>query len=298
MSRELMESLARQADAGGALFDDRASAVVEPARARVRRTRRLRAAGTAGAAALVVAAGVVGATMLGGDGSPLAPAGPAPTATPHAALTAEDLMTNIEVMRRTFENAPGQLAAVCSMEPRDNPWSAQAQAEFMTLYTDCARMWVPGTNLLVFEAATLRIDDTGVTADWEVRNISDVALVLDPAASTVALSAPEGVDVTPWVSDHRYAGTPLWLPDNMLGVVLSSGSAPQVVEGGETLSGTQRFEVGQQVDGEPDMIAMIIAGEITPSLSVQLRVPPQQDPGTTELFFHLETDLLVAARDE
>ena len=286
MSRELMESLARQADAGGALFDDRASAVVEPARARVRRTRRLRAAGTAGAAALVVAAGVVGATMLGGDGSPLAPAG-----TRGDALMAEDVLALSRAAVGPESTGPGQEIAHCVVDPRDNPWSAQAQAAFMTLAMDCGRAFAGDAPLVQMTTTSLASDGNGVMVEWEVRNSSDQPLRLDPAGSAVAVMVvSEDVELTPWVSGNIYVGPPVRHQDNTLGVVLESGSAPLTLAPGDTLSGAEYIPTGQQVEGVPDAVAMIVAGELTPAIAVQLRVAPAGEPSTSEVFLHVESD--------
>lgn len=286
MSRELMESLARQADAGGALFDDRASAVVEPARARVRRTRRLRAAGAAGAAALVVAAGVVGATMLAGGESPLAPAG-----TRGDALMAEDVLALSRAAVGPESTGPGQEIAHCVVDPRDNPWSAQAQAAFMTLAMDCGRAFAGDAPLVEMTTTSLASDGSGVMVEWEVRNASDQPLRLDPAGSAVAvMGMSEDVELTPWVSGNIYVGPPVRHPDNTLGVVLRSGSAPLTLAPGDTLSGAEYIAAGQQVEGVPDAVAMIIAGELTPTVAVQLRVAPAGEPSTSEVFLHVESD--------
>ncbi|WP_062528878.1 hypothetical protein [Demequina rhizosphaerae] len=276
MSNELMESLARQAETGGALYDGRGGvddAVVAPARRRVRRARTMRAAGTLGVTALVLAGGVAAALEWQGGRDRVAPAITSVPHTPDAihGITADDLRAT-EAARTRGETLPGQAAAVCTYDEVTNPFSGDVGG----VAYNCPAVWIGDAPLLDLSAAATVEPDGAVDVTWTLINVSDEALVVDRDAITLGLLAePDAIVESTTGGDDTTVALSLWTSDAERFVSAQSGTEPVSLEPGETLDGGSLLlpqTLGETtVDG---MVEAMADGTLDPTVTLQVRIPP------------------------
>ncbi|WP_062312578.1 hypothetical protein [Demequina rhizosphaerae] len=295
MSNELMESLARQAETGGALYDGRGGvddAVVAPARRRVRRARTMRAAGTLGVTALVLAGGVAAALEWQGQRADVAPA---ITDVPDApdevtGITSDDLLTDTAARTRG-ETLPGQAAALCSYDETANPFSGDVGG----VAFNCPAVWVSDAPLLDLSASATVEPDGAVDVTWTLTNVSDDALVVDRDAITLGLlTEPDAIVESTTGGDDTTVALSLWTSDSERFVSAQSGTEPISLEPGETLDGGSLLlpqTLGETtVDG---MVEAMADGRLDPTVTLQVRIPPAGLGWATDELF-LETSATVA----
>ncbi|WP_062515848.1 hypothetical protein [Demequina gelatinilytica] len=286
MSNELMESLARGADAGGDLFDSRVSSVVDPARSRVRRARTMRGVGLAGAATVAAVGIAVGASTLGGRGTDVAPADPTPTGT---ALTANDLRWDT-APRVRGEAGTGQAAVECTFDHvKANPWS---DGHSGSVTDDCAALWVGDAPVLEVGEATVEIaGDGAVTVRWTVSNASDTAITVDPAATTLLFGTdPDAVSTGISLVDDATVALGPWSDDTTRHVTMDGDTSPMRLEPGGTFSGTSLLSP-DDLDGPglPSLLDDLTSTTGQATITVQVRIPPAGAVSTSELFLEAET---------
>ncbi|WP_062463952.1 hypothetical protein [Demequina soli] len=295
MSNELMESLARQAESGGALYDTRPvdDAVVAPARRRVRRARTMRAVGTVGVTALVLAGVTAAALQWDGGRHHVAPALPTQDATP--ALRADDLLHGMSTRVRG-ETSTAQAATVCYLADGKNPWVEDNYKVSTTVFDNCPAMWIGTSHLIELESTTVVVGGGGsIRVEYLVTNTSSDPLMIDPVGSTVALlTAPDAVVTLPSTADGQYVGTSLWQSDTTRSAEMGGDSGPIRLEPGAHYEGATTY-TAQVLRGSDanDIAQRFSAGELDATVTVQLRIAPDGTPGTRELF--LEASETLAA---
>ncbi|WP_062291036.1 hypothetical protein [Demequina phytophila] len=287
MSNELMDSLARQAEAGGTLYDARGGvddAVVAPARRRVRRAHTLRAAGTLGVTALVLAGGLTAVLEWQGDRGTVAPAvTDVPKVDPDA-LTADDLRPD-STARTLDDGRTGQTGILCSMPVKDNPY---AGADFSRA-DSCPAVWVADLPLLEVTRADVTLDGDGtVHIAWVLANTSDSAITVDEGTLSIALLSDPDAAMTAegyTSGDRQLIATSLWSSEEDRVVQMEGDSSRVTLRSGDTIEGAATLDpqmfsglgTGGLLDGMSD-------GTIEPTVTLQVRVPPAGDAGTRELF--------------
>ncbi|WP_062386015.1 hypothetical protein [Demequina iriomotensis] len=290
MSNELMESLARGAEAGGELFDARVAGVVGPARSRVRRARTMRGVGAAGVAAIAVAGVAIGASAWGGDRTEIAPADPTPTA---AAVTAEDLRWDT-APRVRGEAGTGQAALVCEFDAvSDNPWGEQFEG---SLADSCGAVWVGDAPMLEVSAASVTVaGDGAVSVTWQLTNTTDEALLVDEAGTSLAFTTdPDGEGTGIAMTDGGIVATSLWSGDTERTAHMEGESRIVRLAPGDSLTGASTF-APDQLDGPgfASPLEELADGTLDATLVVQVRIPPAGAVGTHELL--LEASATVPA---
>ncbi|WP_062522657.1 hypothetical protein [Demequina silvatica] len=286
MSNELMDSLARQAEAGGTLYDgrDMDDAVVAPARRRVRRAHTLRAAGTLGVTALVLAGGLTAVLEWQGGRGTVAPAVTnVPDVDPDA-LTADDLRARTTA-RTLDDGRTGQAGILCSMPVKDNPY---AGSDFSRA-DDCPAMWVADQPLLEVTRADLTLDGDGtVHIAWELANTSDESITVDEGTLSIALtSAPDRVmDGEGYTAGDRQLIAPsLWTSAEERVVQMEGETSRVTLRPGDVLDGDATLDPQMFTGlGTEGLLTGISEGTVAPTVTLQVRVPPAGDPGTRELF--------------
>ncbi|WP_062467625.1 hypothetical protein [Demequina maris] len=286
MSNELMDSLARQAETGGTLYDGRGGvddAVVAPARRRVRRARTMRAAGTLGVTALVLAGGVAAALEWQGQRGEIAPA---ITTVPdtHDGITADDL--RVGTTARTLDDGrTGQAGILCTMAVKDNPY---AGADFSRA-DSCPAVWVADEPLVELTRADVVVDGDGtVHVSWELANASGDPILVDEGTLSIALASDpdrvmSGEGYT--AGDRQLIAPSLWSDTTNRVVQMEGDTSSATLAPGGTLAGDATLDpqmfTGLGTDG---LLEGLSGGSIEPTLTLQVRIPPAGDPGTRELF--------------
>ncbi|MDN4476955.1 hypothetical protein QQX09_13935 [Demequina sp. SYSU T00192] len=287
MSNELMESLARQAETGGALYDGRGGvddAVVAPARRRVRRARTMRTAGTLGVTALVLAGGVAAALEWQGQRADVAPAiTDVPVVDPDA-ITADDLRAG--TMERTLDDGrTGQAGVLCTMTVKDNPY---AGANFSRA-DSCPAVWVAEAPLVELTRADVVVGGDGtVRVAWELANVSGGPIAVDRGTIGIAItSEPDrvmsGEGYT--AGDRRLIAPSLW-SDRGKRVVQMEGDSDLLALGtGDLLDGDVVLDPQMFTGlGTEGLLEGMSDGTVHPTVTLQVRVAPAGAAGTDELF--------------
>ncbi len=308
MSRDLITSLTRGAEAGEEMFAPRADVVTSQTRARVRRTRTLRGVALGATATVAVIAGVVGVLAIGSPGIDMAPATIA--SSPHAdgapssdPITTEDLLVGWESREREDANtAPrdAQAALVCSVPA--GGISANASAA-------CPAAWVWSAPLLEPDPghATARLAAAGDTAtltiDWALSYRGSRPLAAGGASAIAAIETDPGAvaDGATIASDSggsAITATSLWQSDSERLAVLSPGPvvmnpvAPHTVITGST----EMTAFAPRPDAPVDPLWDLITNRPGTSVTLTLLIPVQGagDAGSI-VFLEASTQVQVPA---